>query len=46
MAPQGLLQGNYPDGRRIAQFNSTGEVKQKEHALTAAIQKWLALLKK
>ena len=42
----GLLEGDYNDGRCIAQLNSTDEVKEKEHNLTAAIQKWLALVEK
>jgi len=42
----GLLKGDYADGRRIAQFNSLDEVKQKEKALKAAIQKWLQLVEK
>lgn len=42
----GLLEGNYPDGRRIAPFNNIDDVKQKEQALTAAIQKWLILVEK
>jgi len=42
----GLLEGSYADGRRIAQFNSIDEVKQREQDLRAAIQKWLTLVEK
>jgi len=42
----GLLEGDYADGRRIAMFYSTQDVKSKEKALRAAITKWLKLLEK
>lgn len=42
----GLLEGSYADGRRIAQFKSMEEVKEKEVALCTAIQKWLTLVEK
>lgn len=42
----GLLEGDYADGRRLAMFHSTKDVKSKEKALRAAITKWLKLLEK
>ena len=42
----GLLEGDYADGRRLAMFCSSKDVKSKEKALRAAISKWLKLLEK
>jgi hypothetical protein len=42
----GLLEGDYADGRRLAMFYSTKDVKAKEKALRAVITKWLRLLEK
>lgn len=42
----GLLEGDYADGRRLAMFHSSNEVKSKEKALRAVIRKWLKLLEK
>ena len=42
----GLLEGDYADGRRLAMFYSTKDVKAKERALRAVISKWLRLLEK
>jgi hypothetical protein len=42
----GLLEGDYPDGRRLAMFYSSKDVKSKEKALRAVITKWLQLLEK
>jgi hypothetical protein len=35
---------DYADGRRLALFESMGEVKKKRPAMQVAIRKWLALL--
>jgi hypothetical protein len=42
----GLLEGNYADGRRLAMFYSSQDVKSKEKALRAVITHWLKLLEK
>jgi hypothetical protein len=42
----GLLEGDYPDGRRIATFFSIDDVKEKEAALKSVIVEWLTLLEK
>jgi hypothetical protein len=42
----GLLEGEYADGRRLASFHSSKDVKSKEKALRAVIVKWLKLLEK
>ena len=42
----GLLQGDYADGRRLAMFYSSKDVRSKEKSLRAVITKWLKLLKK
>ncbi len=42
----GLLEGDYADGRRLAMFYSSRDVKSKEKALRAVITKWLKLLEK
>ncbi len=40
----GLLEGDYPDGRRLAFFSSTADVQSKKAALQEVVQKWLTLL--
>jgi len=42
----GLLEGDYPDGRRLAMFYSRKDVKSKAAALRSVITKWLKLLEK
>ena len=42
----GLLEGDYPDGRRLAMFYGSKDVKSKEKTLRAVITKWLQLLEK
>ncbi|MBO9152223.1 DUF1801 domain-containing protein [Chitinophaga sp. GCM10012297] len=42
----GLLEGNYPDGRRMAKFSSIGEVKEKEKDLQSVLQAWLRQVEK
>lgn len=42
----GLLEGDYADGRRLAEFSSMAEVKSKKAALQAVIRKWLETLEK
>jgi hypothetical protein len=42
----GLLEGDYPDGRRLAMFYSLKDVKEKEPLLKKAIRKWLKTLDK
>src|SRR4029077_19002838 len=42
----GLLQGDYADGRRLAMFYSSRDVRSKSKALRAVITQWLKLLKK
>jgi hypothetical protein len=42
----GLLEGDYADGRRLAMFRSTKDVKAKKNSLRAVISKWLRLLEK
>lgn len=42
----GLLEGDYPDGRRLAVFGSMDEVKSKKVALQGVIRKWLETLEK
>ena len=42
----GLLEGDYPDGRRMAMFHSLADVKTKEKQLKTVIKKWLELLEK
>jgi hypothetical protein len=42
----GLLEGDYPDGRRLALFSSMDEVHSKKAPLNRAIKKWLAALDK
>ena len=40
----GLLEGDYADGRRLAMFYSSKDVKSKAKALRAVITQWLELL--
>jgi len=42
----GLLEGDYADGRRLAMFYSSKDVKSKAKALRAVITQWLKLLEK
>ena len=42
----GLLEGEYADGRRLAMFYNSKDVKSKEKNLRAVITKWLGLLEK
>ncbi len=42
----GLLEGNFPDGRKIAKFATVGEVESKEKSLQIVIQEWLKLIDK
>jgi hypothetical protein len=42
----GLLEGDYADGRRLAQFSSMDEVRAKKATLQQVIRKWLAVLDK
>ena len=42
----GLLQGDYADGRRLAMFYSSKDVRSKAKALRAVITQWLKLLEK
>jgi len=42
----GLLEGDYPDGRRIAQFRDTAEVESRKATLQRLVKQWLATLDK
>jgi hypothetical protein len=42
----GLLEGNYPDGRRLALFSSLQDVKSKKASLQAVIKVWIETLDK
>jgi hypothetical protein len=42
----GLLEGDYADGRRLAMFYSSKDVKSKAKALRVVITQWLKLLEK
>jgi len=42
----GLLEGAYADGRRLALFSSTGDLKSKKTALERAIKQWINTLEK
>ncbi|WP_204101532.1 DUF1801 domain-containing protein [Occallatibacter savannae] len=42
----GLLEGDYTDGRRLALFHNTEEVKSKRTALQSVIRKWIDTLDK
>lgn len=43
--PGGLLEGDYKDGRRLAQFSSIEEVKRQEKALADIIRQLLVQVK-
>ena len=40
----GLLQGDYPDGRRLALFCDMDDVKERSSTLQAVVSEWLAVL--
>lgn len=40
----GLLEGDYPDGRRLAVFTDLEDVQAKATALQAVLKAWLALV--
>ncbi|SRR6266496_4525121 len=42
----GFLEGDYPDGRRLALFSSMAEVKSKKASLQGVIRRWLEPLDK
>lgn len=42
----GLLEGNFPDGRKTAKFSSLNDVKFREKDLKIVIKKWLAKVDK
>ena len=42
----GLLEGDYPDGRKVAKFTSVSEVSYKEEALKSVLAKWLELIER
>ncbi|WP_346318421.1 DUF1801 domain-containing protein [Chitinophaga sp. YIM B06452] len=42
----GLLEGKYPDGRRMAKFSSLDEVKQRTKDLQGVIKAWLEKVEK
>jgi len=42
--PSGLLEGSYPDGRRLASFRSVAEVKSRRKALAGILQAQLEQL--
>ncbi len=42
----GLLEGNFPDGRKVIKVASPEEVKKKEKDLQAVIAEWLKIAKK
>nr|WP_294950340.1 DUF1801 domain-containing protein [uncultured Mucilaginibacter sp.] len=46
MDTSGLLEGNYADGRRLAQFYSLQDVEAKKANLQRIIKIWLQLLEK
>jgi len=39
-----LLEGDYLDGKRLAMFHSSKDVKSKEKSLRAVISEWLKLM--
>ena len=43
---KGLLEGDYKDGRRIAQFIDAADVEVKTKALKSVIKNWLAQIEK
>lgn len=42
----GLLEGDYPDGRRLALFHDMNEVESRKAALQRLVQEWLVTLDK
>lgn len=42
----GLLEGDFPDGRKVAKFTSVSEVQSKEEALKSVLAKWLELVER
>lgn len=42
----GLLEGDFPDGRKVAKFTSVSEVLYKEDALKSVLAKWLELVER
>ncbi|HEX5652477.1 MAG TPA: DUF1801 domain-containing protein [Chitinophagaceae bacterium] len=44
--PDNLLEGNYPDGRKIVKFRDLQDIKNKEKLLKAAIIDWLSKVEK
>ena len=42
----GLLEGGYPDGRRLALFHDIGQVESRKAALQRLVKKWLVTLDK
>ena len=42
----GLLEGDYPDGRKVAKFTSVSEVQLKEESLKSVLIKWLELVER
>lgn len=44
--PDNLLEGNYPDGRKIVKFRNLQDIKNKEKLLKAAIIDWLSKVEK
>jgi len=42
----GLLQGDYPDGRRLALFHNMKEVESRKQILQRLVKQWLATLDK
>lgn len=42
----GLLEGDYPDGRRVALFHNTREVESRKEVLQRIIKQWLVTLDK
>jgi hypothetical protein len=42
----GLLEGDYPDGRRLAQFHDMREVESKKESLQRLVKQWLVTLDK
>ncbi len=43
---KGILEGNFPDGRKIAHFKNLQEVADKKSALQSVIKEWLSLIEK
>jgi hypothetical protein len=41
-----LLEGNYPDGRRIINFTDLNDIKAKEDKLKKTLIEWLSLVEK